>query len=325
MRTEPVVPCKDIGCEGRLIARGMCPKHYARWRALEPLDPKNQKGAPLACAGCGVTVSRTSAGQRYCSPCGDVASLKRKGEWARKRSPQAQDPRVNAARTLRRKELGALASSKSAEAIGWDATAPLELAWSLRVSVPFSYGFSKNHVYSMTKHGHVFLAKRGKELRDGLVAALKAGARNQRVFQHKLWVDVLVQKPNHRGDAVNVLDMVCDAIKRAIPLDDRWYSVRRLDWQIVKSNPRLFVGISQEEVEEDHRVCSICGLVGPVSSFGKSSVKHKRRECPGCRSAVRRNMHPRRPGRASPTPAVYRERPKDNPRVEVEICRTPEE
>ena len=107
-------------------------------------------------------------------------------------------------------------------------------------------------------------------------------------FNNKVWLDVLVQKPNHKGDAVNVLDLVCDAIKEAIGVDDRWFAIRRLDWEIVKDNPRLVLGVSQDS-DVDSQLCSYCGQIKPFAAFNRS--RHSRlgvgRECVDCRRSGR--------------------------------------
>jgi hypothetical protein len=78
------------------------------------------------------------------------------------------------------------------------------------------------------------------------------------VVHNKVWIDILVQKPNHKGDAV----------KDTLPVDDRWFCIRRLDWEIVKDNPRLFVGIGQES-DENCQVCSCCGQIKPFLEFNR--------------------------------------------------------
>ena len=103
-------------------------------------------------------------------------------------------------------------------------------------------------------------------------------------YQNKIWLDILVQKPDHRGDAVNVVDLVCDGIKRGIGVDDRWFCIRRLDWQIEKHDPLLLIGIRQKATE-NCLVCPHCGAIKPFSEFNKA--KHNPMgvggECRDCR------------------------------------------
>jgi hypothetical protein len=88
---------------------------------------------------------------------------------------------------------------------------------------------------------------------------------------------------------VNVVDLVCDAVKDATGLDDRWYSIRCVDWQIVKVDPMLFVGLGQEDVG-DAQACSTCGRLLGFDAFGKKSGTPNgiERVCRECRAGGRR-------------------------------------
>lgn len=107
-------------------------------------------------------------------------------------------------------------------------------------------------------------------------------------MHNKVWIDILVQKPDHRGDAVNVIDLVCDALKDALPVDDRWFCIRRLDWEIAKENPRLFIGIGQAS-DQDCQICSYCGQIKELEAFNRSRSRPLGvgRECKDCRRAGR--------------------------------------
>lgn len=87
-----------------------------------------------------------------------------------------------------------------------------------------------------------------------------------------------------------MLDVICDAVKVGIGVDDRWFCVRRLDWAIVKLNPTITVGVSQS-VTEHHRACHLCGAIRPLSSFtlARRGLLGRGRECYDCRTAVVRS------------------------------------
>lgn len=173
---------------------------------------------------------------------------------------------------------------------------PVELAWLVRISIPFSYVSSKN-----STHGYrgkrdrgekaKFLLPEARKYRDSIALMLKSSINTSetvKIKNHKVWIDIHVEKPNHYGDAVNVVDTVCDAIKMAIPVDDRWYSIRRLDWSINKADPHLYIGIGQEAGVEDSKVCRFCGLIKPFQSFtkDKNSKDGHGGECKSCRLRV---------------------------------------
>ena len=172
----------------------------------------------------------------------------------------------------------------------WMAEGPPELVWTVGVAVPFTWAFSKNHIYSLTRQGHVHLRDEHRTARDELTARLQAALRRSgvTVVTHKLWIDILVEKASHRGDAVNVIDGVCDAVKKAVKLDDRWYCIRRLDWEVVPDRGKIYVAIGQEELA-DSQVCSYCGRILALTSFtaNRSQVNGVSRTCRDCSSITR--------------------------------------
>ena len=212
----------------------------------------------------------------------------RKRLWARENPPSEAVRKRSYKNAKRRKEkakeAGAETSKGHAKNINWyDPDSP-NLSWFCRISVPFSYAASKNHIYTLRKNGHVALRKEARQMRSAIATAIRKATANHKVANNKLWLDILVQKPNHRGDAVNVIDLICDAIKDAIPLDDRWYCIRKLDWEIVKKDPQLYLGIGQES-QEDCQICSYCGQIKPLDCFNKSKQSKigVGRECKDCR------------------------------------------
>lgn len=246
------------------------------------------KALEVACLDCGTRVIRTGPTQRYCGNCSRDRDLTRKKLWARKHpKPRERSVRDSANRKRRLKSAAIERSSQNAQSIAWDASDPIDLNWVVRFAVPFSYAASKNHIYSMRSSGHRELRIEANEMKRKIADSLLESIQRMgvKVVHNKVWLDILVQKSNHRGDAVNVLDLVCDAVKRALPVDDRWFCIRRLDWEVVKKNPRLFIGIGQENVE-DSQVCSYCGLILPLAAFCKKSDTPLGvgRECRSCRS-----------------------------------------
>jgi hypothetical protein len=244
----------------------------------------------MQCNNCGALCMRRGPGQRYCEPCSEVRDLERKKLWARK-NPAGQQAvanrQIRGARSRQKgKEAGALIGATAARCIGW--MDEIDLLWLVRFSVPFSYATSKNHIYASTPKGHRFMRTESRAAMDEITLRLRSELAGIKVVHNKVWLDILVQKTNHRGDAVNVIDLVCDGVKKAIPVDDRWFSIRRLDWEVVKANPRIFIGVGQEDVE-DSQVCSYCGRILPFSKFGVK--KHNRfgiaRECKDCRKLGR--------------------------------------
>jgi len=123
-------------------------------------------------------------------------------------------------------------------------------------------------------------------MQDTLYWAIKA--QPVHFFHNKVWVDIFAEKPDQRsGDAINLLDRVADSIKRAIGVDDRWYSVRRIDWSIVKENPRIYIGMGQVD-RWDGQVCSHCGRILSIDNFQRSrgTKLGVGRSCKDCSSVI---------------------------------------
>jgi hypothetical protein len=190
-------------------------------------------------------------------------------------------------RNAENRAAGLVLNRASKESIAWVGAEP-NLIWLARISVAFSYAASKNHIYAMRRSGHVALRKESRAMRDEITLLMRSAIGKHRVAHNKVWLDILVQKPNHRGDAINVVDLVCDGLKECMPVDDRWFCIRRLDWQIVKDDPRLYIGVGQD-TDEDAQVCSYCGQIKPLSAFNRAKGRPLGvgRECKECRALGR--------------------------------------
>ena len=166
------------------------------------------------------------------------------------------------------------------------------LLWQRHVSIPFSYALSKNQMFARTRSGNVMLRRESRDLRLQITRAVKAALYEQHVAHNKLWISILVDKPDHRGDAVNVIDLICDALKDAMRVDDRWFCIGNVDWQVNKTNPRIHIFFGQD-TDEDAQVCSICGLIKPLTAFHKSKryTLGVTYECKSCRKTLRTSKH----------------------------------
>jgi hypothetical protein len=132
---------------------------------------------------------------------------------------------------------------------------------------------------------HVHKRKESRDIEQVIALATKAAMRGITIAQNKLWVGLIVEKANHKGDGINVVDLVCDALKVGVGLDDRWFCIDFLDWRINKNNPEIFIQLGQESAES-LQACSHCGRLLPFSAFGKHKGNHNdlSRACKECRS-----------------------------------------
>ena len=83
--------------------------------------------------------------------------------------------------------------------------------------------------------GRVYLQEAARAHRETLGWELKAALKG-RVFQprRKVWLDLFVQRADLKSDPINVLDGVADAVKDLVGLDDRWFAIWQLDWDLVR-------------------------------------------------------------------------------------------
>ncbi len=66
---------------------------------------------------------------------------------------------------------------------------------------------------------------------------------------HKIWIHIMVYKPDMRLDAINVLGMMADGIKRGIQVDDNVFSAV-VDWELVAKGSEV-IEIRVEQEQED--------------------------------------------------------------------------
>ena len=88
-------------------------------------------------------------------------------------------------------------------------------------------------------------------------------------------VGIHVSKPSHRCDAVNVVKQVCDAVRDAIGIDDNWFGLDGLSWDVRPPEPALVVRVRQD-VTVPCAVCAECGSVVAAAEI------RKRSRCSGC-------------------------------------------
>lgn len=228
--------------------------------------------------------------QKYCPSCSEARDLERKRLWERAHPPSKKEILENAARVKNALRLnGERLSNEMARSITWAANETLseELLWMVRICIPFTYTASKNHIYALVRRGHIALRGEVRGLRERIAVEVKRGLGNRKVAQNKVWIDILVQKSDNRGDAVNVIDTICDAVKVACGVDDKWFCIRRLDWEISKSEPKIFIGIGQTSCEEV-QACSSCGRLLSFDKFWKSK-SNKNGIGRNCISCYKRN------------------------------------
>jgi Holliday junction resolvase RusA-like endonuclease len=235
----------------------------------------------LICASCNQPAPRVAPVQKYCRPCSEKRDLERKQLWHK----NGYSARYQAKRSEITQRGIDISTEGRSSLLNWKKE--IDLLWCVRLAFPFDWAASKNHIFAKRRNGHVFLREEGRAYRDLITEKFRHAVKDVKVVQNKVWLDIFVQKPNQRGDAANFLDLICDAVKTGISVDDRWFSIDRLDWEIVKDNPRIFIGVGQESAK-DMQACSSCGRLREYEHFHKNKstktgVTRNCKECAGAR------------------------------------------
>ena len=248
------------------------------------------------CRQCGKPAIRTGHSQRYCETCSEEKNIQRVDRASNHHGNRSPSKR---ARQIKVKEYGITVSRANRSAL-MNYRKDVCLIWQIMVAIPFDWAASKNHIFAMRRVGHIALRREAVDYKNAMILmirrSLNGGSAHDppiKVVQNKVWLDIFVQKPNNRGDAANFVDLICDAVKQAIGVDDRWFSIRHLDWEICKDNPRIFVGIGQE-TEVPVSICSACGRLLEFSKFQKNKhtpmgVARVCRECSTIGDAARQH------------------------------------
>jgi hypothetical protein len=247
----------------------------------------------IICQRCGKECEKKGNGrQKYCSECSIQADIERKARYWKNNKQKINEERRFLVEMIKKEQI------EYTNLLHWyEGEVGEELI--MKFAIPFDKALLKNHSWAMTRHGHVFLKKETRAAQDELIE--KLSEYKGQFKQNKIWLELLVQKPDHKsGDAINFIDRIADAIKVGLDVDDRWFSIRRVDWTITKVNPRIFITVHQPCLE-DRQICSICGNILPISQFykNKSTKLGIGRECLECskktdklkRDAKRKNQN----------------------------------
>ena len=116
----------------------------------------------------------------------------------------------------------------------------------IKIEIPYMITLSKNQ-----SHRNIAINKRvpTKAYTKALkaIAILIKGQMNKSKVsftEGKVWLNIMIYRPNMRGDPANFIDALCDGVKGALGVDDRYYSVN-LDWVLDKDNPRITIEVRQ--------------------------------------------------------------------------------
>ena len=233
----------------------------------------------ISCKACGTTTPRRGPKQSYCPPCSAAKQAETQRNWMRRHRPSRAVEKRKRERQITSQIVRGAHNSLPPSGPDWmnDYPVPAFVRY-MQVSIPYDQNWSKNAMWRFGGRGHVYVRQDVGALRDSLAWTIRS-LMTEPWPKARTWLDILVEKPNHRSDATNVVDTVCDAVQDGLRVPDNWFSIRRLEWLIVKFNGQIHIGIGQASVGEE-RVCHRCGRV-----FDRSlNFQGNGRVCATCRN-----------------------------------------
>lgn len=102
-------------------------------------------------------------------------------------------------------------------------------------------------------------------------------------FDGPVWLALHVEKPRNSIDAINFVDTIADAASKAIGINDRWFSLGAVTWELCTRDPHITVRLWQE-TDEHLRYCMTCHRLLPLSEYQKlkSDLLGHQRRCREC-------------------------------------------
>lgn len=115
------------------------------------------------------------------------------------------------------------------------------------VQCTYSSALSKNARLAKSFRGRIYIKPEAKAAEAQLSWELTSGLKGVKIYTNRVYIDLMVYKSRNTVDAINFLDAVADVLKKVIGVDDKWFSVKGIDWAMDKTNPRIIVKIYQPE------------------------------------------------------------------------------
>lgn len=92
-----------------------------------------------------------------------------------------------------------------------------------------------------------YIKPAAKQAEAQLLIELTKGVGKVKFYENYVYLDIMVHKPRMNIDAINFLDAIADVTKQVIGVDDRWFSIKRLDWDLSKS-PSIEIKLYQPPI-----------------------------------------------------------------------------
>lgn len=123
--------------------------------------------------------------------------------------------------------------------------------------IPIRYGpclskFTVSYDGNLSKNARIANRFKGFYIKPAAKAAeaqlfleMTSALLNLKFFNNKIYLDIHVAKPRTNIDAINFLDAIADVLKKVIGVDDRWYCIKSLDWEVNTKNPSITIKLYQ--------------------------------------------------------------------------------
>lgn len=114
------------------------------------------------------------------------------------------------------------------------------------VKVTYNSNLSKNARIANRFKGF-YIKPEAKRAEAVLEHELTIALKRVKLYNNKVYLDIFVMKPRTNIDAINFLDAIADVLKRVTGVDDKWYSVKSIDWAVDTKQPYIVVKLYQPE------------------------------------------------------------------------------
>lgn len=125
-----------------------------------------------------------------------------------------------------------------------------------KAEYPFASGLSENARLNWNpRMRRAFANSEYVQHKLNLILALRrARCEKMLVFnpKAKVFVNLMVYKPNNRSDSQNFIKPICDAVSAAIGANDNMFE-GMWQWSIDKKNPRFVITVTQGEENKNGR------------------------------------------------------------------------
>jgi len=119
----------------------------------------------------------------------------------------------------------------------------------IKLILPYNTAFSKNRAKTILGRGprkFIGLTEEYRSLKEVYTMLIKDQLRVQPTFPadtKRIFVVMRCYKTNHRSDAHNQIDGICDVLQAATGFNDRYYTIY-CEWDIDKDKPRIEITMS---------------------------------------------------------------------------------